>query len=100
MSLDQKLVALSKGPETLMLKDLVGRPAAPIIAARRVSTRYGKPAVLDIQGDGVVSSVFLPNKYADTLEDHEVEAIGREGYKITVTASEGTSKLPNVSIAK
>lgn len=101
MSLDKKLVALSKGPETIMLKDLVGRPPAPIVAARRVTTRYGKAAiVVDIRQDGVISSVFLPNNYCETLDDDELEALIRNNYNLTVAAKDGRSKQFNVIISK
>lgn len=100
MSLNAKLAALSKSPETVQLKDLVGRSEAPVVGARRVTTRFGKMAVvIDIQGDdGILTSVFLPNKYADALEDTDLETIARDGYKLHVTDSQGS--LPNVSIFK
>lgn len=99
MSLNAKLAALSKFSETVQLKDLIGHPEASIVGARRVATRFGKMAVvLDFQRDGAVTSVFLPNRYSDALEDSDLKTIGEDGYKLHVT--EGQGARPNVSIFK
>lgn len=100
MSLDAKLVALARPVETTQLKELVGRPASLITGARKVNTRYGKTAVvLDIKMDDLATtSVFLPSKYGE-LEDAELDQLTVEGYKLLITANDGSS-TPNIQIFK
>lgn len=100
MSLNAKLAALSKSPETVHLRELVGRPDSLIVGARKVTTRFGRVAVvLDIQGEDIITSVFLPGKYSEALDDADLEMITQDGYKLRVTDSEGSS-LPVVTIFK
>lgn len=100
MSLDQRLAVLSKSPETVKLTDLIDQPPSTVVGARRVLTRFGKMAiVLNIQRDDIITSVFLPNKFTDALDDGDLENIVQEGYKITVTCEKGGS-YPNVLINK
>lgn len=95
MSLDAKLSALSKSPETVTLKDLTGHPEALIVGARRVTTRFGRVAVvLDIQGEDIISSVFLPGRYGEVLEDADLEKLVQDKYKLKVV--DGETSIPNV----
>jgi hypothetical protein len=100
MSLDTKLQALARLPETVTLRDLLGRPPALIVGARRVTTRFGRPAVvLDIEGENLVSSVFLPGKYGDMLGDADLETLVTGGYVLQATGGEDGS-MPTAVISK
>lgn len=100
MDLSKKLENLSRPDETLKLQDLVGKPEALIISARRVTTRYGKPAVvLDIYNDNLGGSLFLPKKFVDTLDDNDLQLMVQNQYKIKVEQN-GQTSSPNVIIFK
>lgn len=100
MSLNARLAVLCKSPETVQLKDLVGQPPSLIVGARKVTTRFGRLAtVLNIQRADIITSVFLPNKFTEALDDTDLETIVQEGYHLNVTSDkEGTS--PNAVITK
>lgn len=47
------------------LKDLTLHQSYPIIAMRRIITKYGMAIVCDLQDGEETNSVFLPKRYAD-----------------------------------
>lgn len=102
MDLNSKLTTLAQAPETntIRLQDLVGLESVPIVGARRVTTRYGRRSiVLDITRGGTTSSVFLPPRFTEVLDDRDLQDIARDSYKILVTDG-GEGSVPNIRIAK
>lgn len=97
MDISKKLENLSKPNETLQLKDLVGKPDALIIDARRVNTRYGRDAiVVDIISNIQRGSVFLPSRFTTALDDHDLRLLVEEKYRMKVEQDGGSSPIVKI----
>ena len=101
-SLSARLGVRKRSPETIQPKDLVGQPPSLIVGARKVTTRYGRMAtILNIQRGDIVTSIFLPNKYTESLDESDLQTIVQEGYELSVKLDkDGTTPLCNIEKKK
>lgn len=84
-SLSARLAVLNSSPETVHPKDLAGQPPSLIVGAKKVTTRFGRMAtILNIQREDIITSIFLPNKFTEALDESDLETIVQEGYYLKV----------------
>lgn len=101
MSLASKLETLEVGDETpkIAIKDLTDPKGYKILVARRVDTRFNRPAILleiDLEEDGSAVT-FLPSRFVVALSDDDLtEITAARSYRVCSKATGGNS--PDVRI--
>lgn len=90
----QELAALEKyeGPEKISCKDLTREEGYPILAMKRVTTKYGQSIAADITLPGGKTAItFLPSRFSENMTNAQIEMFNKGGFKIRCTGMTGQS---------